>query len=282
MLKLSFPGPTSPIVVAVPSDVAEALTWVLPGWFGRADRTHSEPSIRVSTDGDGYVIAAKFDPTSTVETRSRTIAATTVGHALTTTYIAQQRDLVQFHGAANLIGGQTVALIGPTLGGKSTLSLMLANLGHRLIADDRFGLKLSATEGACSLALGVAPKMRLPLPPRASAGFAAFIHSNTVTVKNKTAFLNLPRTTCMGLGDLAPIGALIFLQRAENQTAILRENKRRDIMQSLLEETLAPHLTTMELIDRLKRISLEIPGYSLSFSDSAQAANLISDQFGIS
>jgi hypothetical protein len=69
-----------------------------------------------------------------------------VGNLAVNRLLRLQRDVVFFHAAAALVGGDGVLLMGQKGTGKTTLSLALAALGHAFLGDELIGVRLPSDE----------------------------------------------------------------------------------------------------------------------------------------
>ncbi|MGE3525912.1 MAG: hypothetical protein AB7I33_08320 [Gemmatimonadales bacterium] len=122
-----------------------------------------------------------------------------------------QTGTVFFHGAAAVVGGRAVVLLGPKGAGKTTLSLALASRGHEFLGDETAGVRLKSRE--------VIPVRRTtairegPAAERVRKSLAGTRHprerfpDGSVRVRARGSRLFGESRT-----GAAPLGALIFLE----------------------------------------------------------------------
>jgi hypothetical protein len=125
------------------------------------------------------------------------------------------------------LGPALVLFIGDSESGKSSLSLHLAAAGHRFFGDDRILLDLSV-EPVASLCLGLAPKVRLPLPPEVGAVFTRFVAARTRREMAGQAYLSLAEGSA-GFGEGSPVGALVLADRRDGAETSLAPAGRGDL-----------------------------------------------------
>ena len=63
------------------------------------------------------------------------------------------------------------------------------------------------------MALGIAPRLRLPLPAAASSAFHAFVEVHRGLSDHESLYLALPPALLAPYGTTAPIGAVVLLDR---------------------------------------------------------------------
>lgn len=124
-------------------------------------------------------------------------------------------DWVCLHAAALDLDGAALVLPGDHQAGKSLFAGVAAALGLAVVADDRVLLRLPARQGGARkeqpevVALGIQPKLRLPLPPALPEGVRAFLDDHAGAPEGEMRFLDLPRGT--GAGRLLPFGTRLRL-----------------------------------------------------------------------
>lgn len=75
-------------------------------------------------------------------------------------FLCHQRGVYPLHAASLTVAGRTLALIGGTGAGKSTLALALLRRGHRLLSDDVSVLRM-AQDGGPPLLMPAYPRLKL-------------------------------------------------------------------------------------------------------------------------
>jgi len=207
-----FAGVNRPLIVANAPEVISGISAVTRGWdrtYGPASPTDLDKGAgRVDRGQRGFDVASSF-----VETRFMGLplasavcaALADVAEARAATY----PEVALLHAAAVEMRGQVVAFVGRSRAGKSTL---VARLGMRddllVYCDDMLPVNPDGT----AVALGIAPRIRLPLPPAAKPAFCAHVAAATVLVDDSYAFLSTPNLA--PYGTTAKLGAVVWLDRS--------------------------------------------------------------------
>jgi hypothetical protein len=170
-----------------------------------------------------------------------------------------------------VIGGRLVVFPSGSRAGKSTLVARLAAAGCLVYGDDV--LPLDETD-ELGLALGLAPRPRIPLPANASLAFRQFIEAHAGPADDRYLYLNLedglaPR------GATAPLGAIVLLDRQPSGPASLSHASRADTLKALIRQNFARSEPARALLDRLHRLMSRVPCLALRYSELDEAAELI-------
>ena len=115
------------------------------------------------------------------------------------------------HAGAVEAAAGLILLLADTTGGKSTLALTLAAYRWQLFADDRLGLSRDR-EASIGIALGLAPKLRLPLPQSAPR-LAEFAAERASRRELALTYLALGPEEQAGAGTRAAVAACLLLER---------------------------------------------------------------------
>jgi hypothetical protein len=127
------------------------------------------------------------------------------------------------------MGDGLVALTGPRRAGKSTLIARLtAEPDLAVFCDDVLPLDADGH----GIALGIAPRLRLPLPPDASDRFHRHVATHLGPADDRYGYLCAPTTARHGIR--APLTALVALDRRESGPARLHRLDPDIAMQHLL------------------------------------------------
>jgi hypothetical protein len=180
------------------------------------------------------------------------------------------------HAAAVESPAGLVLLLADTTGGKSTLALTLAAAGWRLYGDDRLGL-YREDHRSIGIALGLAPKLRLPLPVSAT-GLAKFVGARASRKEATLTYLALGSEEQARAGMKAPVAACLLLERDGTQP-LLEPAVPSQLVKILAESAAAPWLSAAEaLVAAVSHGGL--PCYRLRYAEAAEVGPLLMDQFG--
>lgn len=181
-----------------------------------------------------------------------------------------------FHCAAAMFAGRLVMFPSRSHAGKSTLIGRLAASGHVVFCDDI--LPVSEDRGG-GIALGIAPRLRLPLPQAASIRFRQFVSSHTAASDGRYLYLGLPDGGLAPHGRTAPLGAVVLLDRRPDGPAVLGLASRSSILQSLIMQNFARHAPAGDLLDQLHGVMDTLPRLVLRYSDLEEATALLEETF---
>ncbi|NKB20480.1 MAG: hypothetical protein GKS01_08275 [Alphaproteobacteria bacterium] len=265
---------------------AEAVLVHLPlflgGWpmQGLGPAPEQPYDIDIVENSDGSMVIRLAGPGGNdMEMDDALDAANNFAGALIGAYIARQSDTICLHASTALVGGGLVVLVGDSFSGKSTTSLQLACAGYRFFGDDRIAIRWDDESLPIGQCLGLMPKMRLPLPPDCGAAFAEYIEGFSELQDEEAAYLRLGDQEAAGFGEEAPIKALIALDRRDTGDSIFEEAPRPQLVKSLLSQVYAPHLAISNLVPSMNRLASLVPCFTLRFSNSREAAQMIAARF---
>ena len=260
----------------------EHLALFLHGWPAHAAEAMAPPDIEVEPRPDGgFTVRIHGPARAAMECDSALDAANAVAGAAVAVQVARDPRLVCIHGAAALLPAGLVALVGESGAGKSSLALLLASAGHVLFGDDRVALRLPA-EGAAEpvegISVGLAPKMRLPLPPGCGDAFARYVEARTAYAGETAAYLRPQPGEAARPGARAALAAIVVLDRGGGEAALVRLGAA-DTIRALISHCFAPHIPAERMVGALDRLSRRVPVWRLGFAASAEAAALLAKGF---
>lgn len=121
--------------------------------------------------------------------------------------------LISLHAAGVAFAGRLVVFPNIRRAGKSTLSAAFARAGHPVFSDDVVPLSFPAGGPACAHALGIAPRLRLPLPESLPGDFRAWAEAAPGPRNRQYQYLTLPGQPVHGA--TLPVGAFVLLERRD-------------------------------------------------------------------
>lgn len=267
MVRLGFPGLTSP--VALPAEVCEVLSACLHGWQPLAAPPAAPPLSRIDRQGQGY----RFASPSLAEPMTGLSPVGAVCALIAD--LAQARSeapdmLMGVHCAALEIDGRLVVLAGPARAGKTTLATRLAlEPGVRLFCDD----VLPVRPDGQGMALGIAPRLRLPVPEGAGAALAGLVASHTAASDDRYAYVDVPGQAAHG--SLAPLGAIVMLDRTPGQQAELGRMSDDAGVRLMLAQAITRADSPAAALDQALRLMQGLPALRLRFDRLDDGASLL-------
>jgi len=192
-------------------------------------------------------------------------------------YVSDHRGLLCLHCAAVELNQGLVIFPNTYRAGKSALSLKLVATGARLFSDDVLPL---SSQGDVGMALGILPRLRLPMPQGISPDFRNFVISRAGPQNSRYLYVKLGLSEQAVLGTTVPVRGITILQRGENVTPRLLEVKKSTVVKDMILRNFARQNPGLKIVDRLYAIVENAQCYRLEYDDLDQAANLLQEAFG--
>lgn len=192
-------------------------------------------------------------------------------------YVAENKGLLCLHCAAVEFKQGLVVFPNTYRAGKSTFSLKLVASGTRLFSDDVLPI---LNQGDLGLALGILPRLRLPLPQGIASEFVDFVTNRAGPQNSRYIYVKLGLKEQAVLGTTAPVRGITILQRKENVAPRLLDVEKSTVVKDMILRNFARQNPGLEIVDRLYSIVENAQCYRLEYDDLDQAANLLQDVFG--
>lgn len=254
--------------------LAGALHTAMPGWpLARWPAPSSMGRVLAAwREGDCYFQAV---PGRTRPRRLPGLATATCSLIadLIPLILEARPGMVGLHCAAVEVGGRLVLFPATHRAGKSLLSAAFACAGYRVFGDD----VLMLTDDGQGRALGIAPRLRLPLPPALPSGLARFLAEHDGVSDDRYRYLALADDRLAGHGEARPIGAIVMLDRVPGtSTAGLRRLTPGDGLLHLLGQSLAGEdHDPGRLLERLLPMMHDLPCRLLRYDDPMAAVEAV-------
>lgn len=179
------------------------------------------------------------------------------------------------HCGAARIGGRLVVLTGLARSGKSTLCARLcAEPGVELFCDDVLPLR---SDGQAT-ALGIAPRLRLPLPDSLHPDFRAFVAHHLGPADDRYGYL--PTAQSAAHGTQSPLAALVLLDRREGAAARLHRMDPSEALHRLLIQTITDLPSGAAAFRQAQKLTQGLPSLRIVYSDLEEAVALLKKAFG--
>jgi Coenzyme PQQ synthesis protein D (PqqD) len=276
-MRVMFEGISRPIALIGCAHLRTCLAAVLPGWpFEEASSPHANPIIRISyCENEGYRLESPWltEPFHD-DTEVGTVCALILD--LIAAYVAERPSLFCLHGAATEFAGRLVVFPSSYHAGKSSLVAGLAAAGIPVFTDDVLPVRRSGDRG---VALGIAPRLRLPLPPGAGRQALRFVASHRGPSNRRYIYLDLPSGTLAPHGQQAPVGGFVLLDRQPAGRAELEPASRGQVLQRLIMQHFARSFAATEIVDRLRGLVQRVPCFSLRYARLDDAVAVLQERF---
>ena len=281
IVRMGLRGLSRPILLRDCDDLIPTLDAVLGSWRMQASTEASfatrgkRPIISVRRVRNGYQICSPWlaEP---LKERSPVGATFSLGAELARAFAEEEPSRICLHCAAVASHGRLIVFPNTEQAGKSTLAARLAAAGFRIYADDVLPI---LGPGNRAMSLGLAPRLRRPLPAGASSELRSFVDAHRGPTDDEFLHLSLPRTLLAAYGETAPIGAVVLLDRQASGPARLAPTERGTALRHLIVQNFAPGGTALPCLDRLLALTGSIPCFKLTYSDLDAAAALFGNHF---
>jgi hypothetical protein len=272
-MKIVFEGTKSPIDVPDQGEFLAALAGAAVGWPFRKSNGSARAVASVRALRHGYQILSGDE--EIVET-SAVGAACGVVVDLVKAYIAENPNRLCLHCGSVAFAGKLVVFPSEYRAGKSTLVARLAAVGHQVFGDDVLPLSDDDRSG---IALGLAPRLRVPLPANASHEFKEFAAKHEGPSDKRYRYLRLPADRLAVRGAELPLGAIVLLDRQAEGPASIEAASRSAALRSLIARNFARSDEAGHLLDRLQQVMERLPLFRLRYADLDDAADLLDRTF---
>lgn len=186
--------------------------------------------------------------------------------------------LICLHAAAVSVGGQLLIFPNVRRAGKSTLSVALALAGHGLLGDDVVPLSFDAQGRAMAHGMGIAPRLRLPLPESAPPAFRAAVEAARGVRNRQYRYLRVDGQP--GWEARVPVGAFVILDRRDEPVAARIAKVSPDqAMDVLLHQNFTRDRHSGDVLRRIAGLLGSRPAYRLSYSDLDDAVGCLAAEF---
>lgn len=193
-------------------------------------------------------------------------------------YIADNEGLLCLHCAAVKFNQGLVVFPNTYRAGKSILSLKLVSCGGQLFTDDVLPI---TSQGNFGMALGILPRLRLPLPEASGEAFSSFAFEHAGPKSDRYLYVKLSKREQAELGTTAPIRGITILQRDTAAKPALMKVKKSAVVKDVILRNFARQNPALEIVDRLYSIAEKADCYTLRYASLDQAVELLDDAFGL-
>jgi Coenzyme PQQ synthesis protein D (PqqD) len=278
---IALNGLKAPISLHNCGEIVPPLLTVLGSWRFRV-LENSDPTARqtaaaisVLRVSKSYQISSPWLDEPVVE-QSEVGAVFSLAAELARAFAEERPGLLCLHCAAVETDGHLILFPDSENAGKSTLVTGLAALGLRLFADDVLAVSEVSRHG---ISLGIAPRLRLPLPRSCGTSFRSFVESHRGPCDNEFLYLDLNAAQLARHGQTTPIGATVLLDRRGSAAPKLTSLPRGRALRQLIIQNFAPGGTSLTTINRLFSVIESGACFSFTYSKLQEAAEFLSERF---
>lgn len=283
-LKIGWNGVHWIVDTVACDDVCAGLKRILRGWdVSETAATDSiKPTMVISRKGDSYdwklpggSLTAKklFGCPETAAS-----AVSDVHYLLNGWFVDRFSDYFTLHCAAVKLGDGVVLFPGRHRAGKSLLTVALAARGHMVFGDDVVAIDPAEST---ALALGMLPRVRLPLPPQAiGQDLHEFLESHVMLGDVEQQYLDLDSGRLAGIGTSLPITAIVQLKRS-NKTgpASLSDIAGGAALRALISQNYSTAMPASTVFDHLHTIVSGASCHTMTYHRIEDAVSALETAF---
>ena len=181
------------------------------------------------------------------------------------------------HMAAVEFGGAAVLFPAIQKAGKSTLALHCVEQGYRLLGDDVVAVDERGSE---AIALGLLPRMRLPLQPSFKPDFVDFIAHHAGLSDTRWQYVSLREGQIVPHGARLPISGIVILDRRKDGPASITPAAPSAALKALIDRNFGVLGDPGRIFDRFHALVRQTDCRILTYSDPSGAVTLLGQTFG--
>lgn len=186
--------------------------------------------------------------------------------------------LICLHAAGIEMRGRLVVFPNIRRAGKSTLSVALVRAGHRVFSDDVVPLSFPRDGTVLGHAMGIAPRLRLPLPESLPPDFRTW--ADTVPGPRNRQYHYLPLPGQPMHGETSLLGAFVLLDRRDDAVpARLSLVPPEAAMDALLHQNFTRDRHSGEVLEVISAALSATPVWQLSYADLGDAVDCLEAGF---
>ena len=193
-------------------------------------------------------------------------------------YLEDNKGVLCLHTAAVEFGGSLVIFPNTYRSGKSVLSTMLVSLGGRLFTDDVLPISPDDSSG---MALGILPRLRMPLPESCGPKFNDFISKRAGPQNNRYLYVNLNEYEQASFGETASVDVITILERNGCAEPTLTKTEKSTVLRDVILRNFARQNPALEIVDQLHSMVEKADCYTLRYSDLDKGAKLLLESFSL-
>lgn len=273
ILDLRFRGLAAPLRLDAAEPILPVLAEVMPGW--PTEVAPADPRDTPFFSITGTVDGVSFRCQCHVEDRPAQVldavnAVCDAIAALAMAVPAEDDRVICLHAAGVVLGGRIVVFPNVRRAGKSTLSAALAQAGCRVYSDDVLPIRFPGRRVALVEALGVAPRLRLPLPATLPQAFRDWAAARPGPENRQYKYLALPDAPARS--ESLPVGAFVILDRQDGPVPARLDPVPPDAaMDALLHQHFTRDRHSGDVLDAMAAVLGDLPVWRLTYAGLEEA-----------
>ncbi|MFN3281231.1 MAG: PqqD family peptide modification chaperone [Tabrizicola sp.] len=277
---VTFRGLRAPLRLHAADAVLSLLPQVFARWSfsARADETGEAPFFSIGGCENGLLACESHVDDRPVRRFDAVNAVCDAVSAIALVLPAEDDRLICLHAAAVEMAGRLVVFPNVRRAGKSTLSSALARAGHPLFSDDVLPLSFTTDNLAWGRAMGIAPRLRLPLPATVDPFFRDWVDSVAGPKNRQYQYLCLRDQPAHGL--VRPLGAFVILDRRDERILPRLEPVAPDAaLDALLHQNFTRDRHSGDVLLAMAAVLAMRPVFRLTYDDLSEAVACLEQAF---
>ncbi len=276
ILHLAIEGLSRPIALIDCRDLIDDFPIIFPGWrITEVSESAQSPILTLRREATTHILEAAWLD-KPLRRKDKVDAICGLVAELIRAYVNDDTNFLCLHGAAAVFAGKLVIFPSKYRAGKSILSACLAAANVKLFCDDALPISLAKGHG---IALGLAPRLRLPLPDNLSVESRRFIDTNTALKGRQYLYLDLKGGALAAHGSFAPAGAFVLLEREEGVAAVLEAISEGEVLRQVVWQNFAREAEAPRILERLSQMVASAQRYRLRYDRAEDAVALLTEIF---
>ena len=273
---VNFEGLAAPIRVIGCEALLSDFSRYFPAWPYQVSATDDREPFVTLIGNDNKFRLAFVDRGPAIHTTAVNAACDLIA-AISRQIPRENPAQLCLHAASAKIGEGLIVFPATRRAGKSTLMAVLASKGIPVFGDDILPVTTTAGLPLYGLAGGIAPRLRMPLPPETPEALLDYLHANPGPVNRQYRYV--PSNEVVQHGDRSPISSFVHLDRVDSGPARLEPLSRGIMLKSLMKQNFARDGTAQHILSALYTLASNTSSWALIYSDLEQAADLLINQF---
>lgn len=276
---IRFKGLNAPVLLDGCGELLAPLRQIIPAWpfETSGEPGPADPVVVVSRAGRGRYGCVSLSSCGAVRRYDAVDAICDMIVELSWELLRSSQRLMCLHGAAVEIAGRLIIVPNMRRAGKSTLTACLAHRGARVYSDDFFPVGLCRNGHFRGVAMGISPRLRLPVPDGFSAGFRDWVAANNGPANRRYKYLTLPGQPAHGAE--CPLGAIVILDRHAQGPASIAPMDLHDAARVLMRQNFARSVHSGTILQMVTSLLQGVEPHRLSYSSAEDAAALLEATF---
>jgi hypothetical protein len=264
---------TDGAIVFDQADMAQAFLRVVHSWPAVVPRDAAQSFARVTAEKSRWAVEIiRPEPHRKSYNPVNGICDLIVD--LNWSRLRQRPELLCLHAAGVQMGDGLVVFPSGRRAGKSTLTAELARRGHRVFSDDVIAVDMAASGTVAGIATGIAPRLRLPLPPEAPEEFCAWVAADPGPANRQYKYL-----TDAGVaeyGTARPIAAVVVLDRVDgNAPPALTQIGMDKVLPILIYQNFGRFPHAGRILAGFAAMARDLPCLRLTYGSFSAAADFL-------